>query len=107
MNKLCEVIILQTGVVPYFWNTTEEAVHAVAQLVEELPSKPEGHGFDFLWVYWDFSFTYSFGCTMFLGSTQPVTEMGTRGLSWGKGGQCLVLHVPIFRNSGRIKIVET
>jgi hypothetical protein len=47
MNSLCEVILLQTAVVPYFWNTTEEARHAVSQLVEEFPSKPEGHGFDF------------------------------------------------------------
>jgi hypothetical protein len=44
---VCEVIILQTAVIPYFWNTTEEAGYAVAQLVEELPYKPEGHGFDF------------------------------------------------------------
>jgi hypothetical protein len=31
------------------------------------------------------------GCTMALGSTQPLTEMSTRNISWGKGGRCLGL----------------
>jgi len=26
------------------------------------------------------------GCTMTLESTQPLTEMSTRNISWGKGG---------------------
>jgi hypothetical protein len=33
---------------------------AVAQLVEALSYKPEGHGFDSRLCHWDFSFTYSF-----------------------------------------------
>jgi hypothetical protein len=28
---------------------------------------------------------------MALGLTQPVTEMSTRNISWGKGGRCLGL----------------
>ena len=28
---------------------------------------------------------------MALGLTQPLTEMSTRGISWGKGGQCVEL----------------
>ena len=28
---------------------------------------------------------------MALGSTQPLTEMSTRSISWGKGGRCLRL----------------
>jgi hypothetical protein len=28
---------------------------------------------------------------MVLGSTQPLTEMSTRSISWGKGGQCVGL----------------
>ena len=28
---------------------------------------------------------------MALGSTQPLTEMSTRNISWGKGGRCVVL----------------
>jgi hypothetical protein len=31
------------------------------------------------------------GCTMTLKSTQPLTEMNTRNLLWGKGGRCVVL----------------
>ena len=60
MNNLCRVIILQTAFVPYFKNTTEEAEHAMAQLVEALRYKAKGHGFDFRWGHCDFSFTYSF-----------------------------------------------
>jgi hypothetical protein len=32
----------------------------VAQLVEALPHKPEGHGFDSRWCHWDFSLALSF-----------------------------------------------
>jgi hypothetical protein len=28
---------------------------------------------------------------MALGSTQPLTEMSTRNISWGKGGRCVRL----------------
>jgi hypothetical protein len=34
--------------------------HAVTQLVEALPYKPEGRGFDSRWCHCDFSFTLSF-----------------------------------------------
>jgi len=29
--------------------------------------------------------------TMTLGSTQPLTEMSTRSISWSKGGRCVRL----------------
>ena len=51
--------------------------HAVAQLVEALRYKPEGRGLDSLWCHW------ISGRTMALGSTQPLTEMNTRNVSWG------------------------
>jgi len=40
---------------------------------------------------------------MALGSTQPLTEMNTRSISWGKGGRCVMLTtyhhpVPLSRN---------
>jgi hypothetical protein len=31
------------------------------------------------------------GRTMTLGSTQPLTELSIRNISWGKGGRCLML----------------
>jgi len=34
--------------------------HAVAQLVETLRYKSEGHGFDSRWCHWNFSLTQSF-----------------------------------------------
>jgi len=54
----------------------------------------------------DFSLTWNRSDrTRVLGSTQPLTEMSTRSISWGKGGRCLRLTtyhhpVPISRNLG-------
>jgi hypothetical protein len=56
---------------------------AVAQLVEALRYKPEGHGFESRWCHWNFHWHNPSGRTMALGSTQPLTEMCTRNLSWG------------------------
>jgi len=44
---------------------------------------------------------------MALGSTQPLTEMNTRNISWGKGGRCVRLTtyhhpVPLSRNLGTL-----
>ena len=44
----------------------------MAQLVEALRYKPEGHGFNSRWCH----------CTMAVGLTQPLTEMSTRNTSW-------------------------
>jgi hypothetical protein len=33
------------------------------------------------------------GRTMALGSTQPLTEMNTRNISWSKGGRCVGLTI--------------
>ena len=44
--------------------------YAVVQLVEALRYKQEGRGFD------------PSGCTLGLGSTQPLTKMSTRNISW-------------------------
>jgi hypothetical protein len=43
--------------------------YAVAQLDEVLRYKPEGRGFDFRLAHWE--------------STQSLTEMSTRDISWG------------------------
>jgi hypothetical protein len=57
--------------------------HAVAQLVEALRYKPEGRGFDPDYVIGIFHGHNRFGRTAALGSTQPLTEMSTRNVSWG------------------------
>jgi hypothetical protein len=52
------------------------------------------------------------GRIMALGSTQPLTEMSTRNISWGgKGGRCVWLrtyhlHVPIVSKSGSLDLLE-
>jgi hypothetical protein len=47
--------------------------------------KPEGRWVDSRWCHWNLS-----GRTNALGSTQSLTEMSTRNISWGKGR-------PVFR----------
>jgi hypothetical protein len=64
------------------YNSSIYRGHAVTQLVEALRYKPEGCGFD--------SRHNSFG-TMTLGSTQPLIEMSSSNISWGKGGWCVGL----------------
>jgi hypothetical protein len=53
----------------------------VGAVVEALSYKPEGRGFNSRWCHWNFSLTNS-GRSMALGSTQPLTEMSTRYISW-------------------------
>ena len=49
--------------------------------------------------------------TMALGSTQPVTEMSTRKISWGRGGRCVRLTTlppscAVVMKSGNLNFVE-
>jgi hypothetical protein len=53
----------------------------MAQLVEALHYKPEGHGFDSRECRSNFYSHNPSGRTMPLGSTQPLTEMSTRDIS--------------------------
>jgi hypothetical protein len=81
--------------------------HAVAQLVEELRT-PEGPGFGSRWCHRIFHDNSS-GCTMALGSTQPLTEMSTRNIYWAVkvagalGWQPFHLHV---LKSGGFNLLE-
>ena len=82
--------------------------HVLAQFIEALRYKPAGRGL------------YSNGVTgilhwhnpSFLGSTQPLTEMSTRNISWGGkaagvyGWQPYHFHVPIVLKSGSLALLE-
>jgi hypothetical protein len=46
----------------------------VVQLVEALCYKLEGCGFNSQWGHWDFYVLNPSGCTMALGSTEPLTD---------------------------------
>jgi len=53
-------------------------------VVKVLCYKSEGPWFDPSWCHWNFSLTEnSSDRTMTLGSTQSLTEMSTRSISWG------------------------
>jgi len=48
---------------------------------------------------------------MALGSIQPLTEMCTRSVSWGKGGRCIRLTTlppsyAVFISFGNLKFLE-
>jgi hypothetical protein len=51
------------------------------------------------------------GRTMALGSTQPLTEMSTRCISWSKGGRCVRLttlpsSLAVVMKSGNLNFLE-
>jgi len=53
-------------------------------VVKVLCYKSEGRWFDFGWCHGNFSLTCNTSDrTMALGSTQPLTEMSARSISWG------------------------
>jgi len=61
--------------------TVSKDAYSVEQFVATLPYMPEGRGFDSPWdreFYW---FNH-YGRTMTVGSTQRLTEMSTKGISW-------------------------
>jgi hypothetical protein len=80
-------------------------------VVEALLYKPEGRGIDSRWWHWNFYLRNPSGCTMALGLTQPLTEMSTRNIYWGKGGRCVGLTTlppscAIVLKSGSLNLLE-
>jgi hypothetical protein len=71
---------LCSGIFSSSWCNTGARGGAV---VEALRYNPEGRGFDSRWCHWNFSWDNTSGRTMGLRSTQPLTEMNTRNISWG------------------------
>jgi hypothetical protein len=45
-------------------------------------TKLEGRGIDFRWCHWNYPLHNPSGRTKALGSSQPLTEMSTRNISW-------------------------
>ena len=64
---------------------TQYVGHAVLQIVKPLGYKPVGRGFNSRGTTVIFHWHYPSGRTVALGSTQPLTEMSTRSISWGRG----------------------
>ena len=87
--------------------------HAVAQLVQAMRYKPECRGFDFRFCRWNFPLPQSFQPHYIsLGSTQPLTEVSTRYITWGvkaagrRADRSYYLHVSIVLDSARLKLLE-
>ena len=82
------------------------------QLVEALRYKSESHGFDTPSVIEIFHLHNSSDRSMTLGLTQPLTEMGTRNISWAVkaagayGWQPYHLLMPIVSKSGSLSLLE-
>jgi hypothetical protein len=73
---------------------------------EALCSKPEGCRFASWRCHWIFLWYNPSGCTMALGSTQPLTEMSTRNITWGEGGRCVGLTTLLPSCADCLKIWE-
>jgi len=68
-------------------------------VVKVLCYKSEGRWFDPSLCHWNFSLTWNpSDRTMTLGSTQPLTEMSNRSISWGYGWQTYHHSGPLSRN---------
>jgi hypothetical protein len=76
-SKVKRSSLIKLNICIFIWGA------AVPQLVGALHYKPAGRGFDSRWCQWIFHWHNSIGRTMALGSTQPLTEMSTRNISWG------------------------
>jgi hypothetical protein len=78
-------------------NTTRVTENLRPQLVVALRYNPEGRGFDSRFVNEMFHWHNPSDRTMVLGLTQPLSEMSTRIISWGKGGRCVGLTAVTYR----------
>ena len=65
----------------------------LSPITPTLPYKPEGRGFDSPSDHWDFYWPAPSGRTITLGSTQPLTEISTTDIPWGKGDRCVGLTI--------------
>ena len=87
--------------------------HAVAQLVEALRFKSEGHGFDSQWFHWNFSLTQSFrphyGPEVDSASNRNEYQEYFLGIkaAGAQAWQPYHLHVPIVLKSGSLNLLET
>jgi len=91
-----------------FFDSQGEVGGRGSTVVKVLCYKSEGRWFDPSWCQWIFHWHKNpSDRTMALGSTQPLTEMSARSISWGKGGGCVRLTtyhhpVPLSRNLGTL-----
>ena len=72
---------------------------------ETLRYKVKGRGFSSQWWPLNFSWLNPSGCTVVLRSTEPVTVMSTRNISWGWGRSMLgdnILTIFMYRLSGNM-----
>jgi hypothetical protein len=63
--------------------TVSKDAYSMLRLVAALPHKVEGRGFHSRWGRWIFYWLNPPGRTMAMGSTQLLTELSTRDISWG------------------------
>jgi len=80
-------------------------------VVKVLCYKSEGRWFDSRWCHGICHLHNPSDRNMALGSTQPLTEMITRRISWGKSGRCVRLTTlppscALVMKSGNLKFLE-
>ena len=84
-NKIKKIVVSDGTSISFHFNIILlRGTLLVAQLVEALRYKPEGRGVRFPMVSLEFFINVILpAALMALGSTQPLTEMSTRNISWG------------------------
>ena len=108
----------------YVWQSTTHSVMlksgyfifkrgtAVAQWLRCCATKWKGRWFDPSWCQWIFHWHKILPIALWpWGSTQPLTEMSTGSIYWGKGGRCVRLTtyhhpVPLSRKSWNLNFLE-
>jgi len=84
--------LMSIHVFSWKFKTEEMSSYTLVNTISKLRHKPEGHRYGSWWSRWDFSLTSFSTFTLTLESSQPLTEISTRGISWrGKDGQCVGL----------------
>ena len=78
--------LVDCGLYVFWYNLVDYGLYVGARggvVIKALRYKPAGRGFDSQGVIGIFQRHNPSGRTMALGSTQPLTEMSTRCISWG------------------------
>jgi len=88
-----------------YYNTFKVLQYISRKLVEALRYKSEGRGFDPRWCLSN-SLTYSFGRTMALGPTQPLTVVSARVIYWVPMVDNMAIVCRLSRYSGSFIFLE-
>jgi hypothetical protein len=80
---LCRSVLTTAQYVQFRNSIRTHCIRLAGYHCGALRYRTEGRGFDSRGCHWNFSLTQPSGRTVTLGSTQRLTDMSTRNISWG------------------------